>query len=318
MIEEIQGPGNQSLLKLSLDLAGFEQEAGIYQHGTDLVHFQQSPLFEGAWVSSWGDWITLERVLDRNLSPKILAHLLETFAKIYDRHFGGSTTLQWNMRFVYFQLSESEGVFELDLRKPLFVRCKLDEAEDFFQNLLEIYLKSDDLNSKQAELWLMARDEEWPGLVEAILGRELDTMISSQTDGTLKIQRIDRSMSQEHTTAMFLPPAIPLACLTQAPPGMTRLEAHQIFWVEGRCVLGSSPELADYLLKSSHVLPEHCVLMVESNSYVIKTIGLGTVRVDGKTIGRNETFVLPSSCRLEIADVSLYFFMEAETDRRIA
>lgn len=320
MIEEILGPSKQSLLKLDLDLVGFtDDEMRSFRNDSDLMVFQPSSTFSGAWISSWADWISLDQILVCNLSPDLLAFLLVSFAEVFERHAGDDYSLSWDCKNIYYQLAETEGEYELKLDSPYFIRSKTDESEEFFQNLLEIYLKSDELTTELANTWLLARDEEWPILIEAILDRELSPQNAIQTSNhKLKIQRIENTLPRGNDSLLYLPPPIPLACITQIPPSNARLTEQQIFWIEGRCVIGSSPERADYLLRSSLVLPEHCELMYGNDFYNLRTMGLGTVQVDGKKIGRNESYVLPGSCMIEIADVKLYFFMETESDRLIA
>lgn len=320
MIEEISGPGTQSLLRMRADLEGFTGEDVKHFTGNDeLLKFQPSELIPGAWVSQWADWISLKEVLELTLSPDVLAHLLQTFAGIYERHRSDEASLSWDPSFIFYQLDEDELVYQLKLDEPLMVQSKDDGAEEFFQTLLEAYLQAEDLTSEQAADWLLARDEEWPKLLEAILGRSIDpTFGASMNKDALKIKRVETVSEGNKHYRKFLPPAIPLACLTQIPPGSARLGGRDIFWIEGRCILGSSPERADYLLKSSRVLPEHCLISYKFDSYTLQTIGVGTLKLDGKTMGRNETRVLPTSCVIEIVDIKLYFFMETESDRLVA
>lgn len=321
MIEEISGPGSQSLLRIRFDLIGFsDEEVKEFADSRDLLPFQPSSLLADAWTSQWGNWITLDHVLEQDLSPGVLIYILKTFAEVYERHRSENYSLLWERSCILYRLDENDGEYDLKLNEPQFVRSKVDLAEDFFQELLEMYLKSDDLSSELATKYLVARDEDWPSLLETLLDRRIhlpDPTYIDQHVG-VKIKRVEHSPSDERKLSSYFPPPIPLACLTQVPPHSGRLSARHIFWIEGKCILGSSPERADFLLKSSQVLPEHCSINYEGTSYSIRTLGTGSIRVNGKTMGRNEVLILPTSCDIEIADIKLYFFMEAESNRLIA
>ena len=109
----------------------------------------------------------------------------------------------------------------------------------------------------------------------------------------------------------IFPNTIPLACLTHKIPGKDQLKTQDLFWIEGDVIIGSSPENADYLLRSSLVMSEHARIWEEGGIYKLVHIGaIGSVKVNGKAINKDEPYELPSGCEIQVGDCTFFFYYE--------